>query len=67
MTHERMLEKAEKAERRCERYREIERRCEERGLYEEALEAERMRNEHVATLLYWRERAQRAQQPEHAA
>ena len=58
MNHEQMLDKAEKAERRCARYAEIEQRCEARGLYEEALEAGRMRHEHEATALYWRGRAE---------
>jgi hypothetical protein len=66
MDPERMLDKAAKAERRCERYADIEQRCQARGLYEEALEAERMRHEHSATALYWRERARTAS-PEHAA
>ena len=59
MSNEKMLERAEKAERRCRRYAEIERRCEERSLYEEALEAIRMRREQEATATYWRERAGR--------
>ncbi len=54
-----MLDRAAKAERRGERYAEIERNCEARGLYEEALEAIRMRREHEATADYWRTRANR--------
>jgi hypothetical protein len=60
MDPQRMREKAEKAERRSERYADVEERCQARGLYEEALEAERMRQEHAATALYWRDRAEHA-------
>jgi hypothetical protein len=59
MSHEQMLERAEKAKRRSERYAEIEHNCEARGLYEEALEAIRMRREQEATADYWRTRAGR--------
>jgi hypothetical protein len=54
---DKMLAKAEKAERRGVRYAEIRERCEARGLYEEALEAERMRQEQAITADYWRDRA----------
>ena len=59
MDPQKMLEKAAKAERRSERYADVEERCQARGLYEEALEAERMRYEHAATAHYWRNRAKR--------
>ncbi len=52
-----ILEKAAKAERRAVHYAGVVQRCEQRGLVEEALEAERMRLEHAATADYWRSRA----------
>jgi len=39
-----------------ERYSELERESETAGLYEEALEARRLRLEQEASVVYWRER-----------
>jgi len=58
MTHEQMSDRAAKAERLRQRYQELERERENAGLYEEALEARRMRHEQAAAALYWRARAE---------
>ncbi len=57
LTREQMNAKAEKAEARCRRYEETQRKREEAGLDEEALDAERMRLDSLATAMYWRNRA----------
>jgi hypothetical protein len=57
MTVEQMRFRAEQAEHLSERYKELERERERLGLYEEALEARRVRNEQEAAALYWRSRA----------
>jgi hypothetical protein len=60
MTTEQMLHRAEHAEHLKERYVELERERESAGLYEQALEARRMRHEQEAAVLYWRSRADEA-------
>jgi hypothetical protein len=45
------------AEQLLERYTELERERETAGLYEEALEARRLRLEQEASVVYWRSRA----------
>jgi hypothetical protein len=57
MTPEQMIYRARQAENLLERYSELERDRESAGLYEEALEARRMRLEQEASLIYWRSRA----------
>jgi hypothetical protein len=57
MTLDQMNYRAQKAEHLLERYTELEREHESAGLYEEALEARRLRLEQEAALSYWRERA----------
>jgi hypothetical protein len=57
MTAEQMNYRAQQAETLLERYRELEREHEDAGLYEEALEAKRMRLEQEAAVKYWRSRA----------
>ena len=56
MTPEQMEYRAQQAEHLLERYSELERERESAGLYEEALEARRLRLEQEASVLYWRER-----------
>ena len=56
MTHEQMEYRAQQAEHLLERYSELERERETAGLYEEALEARRLRLEQQASVVYWRER-----------
>jgi hypothetical protein len=60
MTPEQMIYRARQAENLLERYTELERERESAGLYEEALEARRMRLELEASLIYWRSRAAEA-------
>jgi hypothetical protein len=57
MTTEQMIFRAEQAEHLKERFAELERERQDSGLYEEALEARRMRLEQEAAVLYWRDRA----------
>lgn len=57
MTPEQMIYRAQQAEHLLERYRELERERETAGLYEEALEARRLRLEQEASVVYWRSRA----------
>ena len=57
MTSEQMNYRAEQAEHLLERYSELERERESAGLYEEALEARRLRLEQSAAVSYWRDRA----------
>ena len=57
MTIEQMIFRAEQAEHLKEKFSELERDREDSGLYEEALEARRMRLEQEAAVLYWRSRA----------
>ncbi|HEY6771289.1 MAG TPA: hypothetical protein VI035_02445 [Solirubrobacterales bacterium] len=57
MTSDQMNFRAQQAEHLLERYTELEREQESAGLYEEALEARRLRLEQEAALSYWRERA----------
>ncbi len=56
MTPEQMEYRAQQAEYLLERYSELERERETAGLYEEALEARRLRLEQEASVAYWRER-----------
>ena len=56
MTPEQMEYRAQQAEHLLERYSELEHERETAGLYEEALEARRLRLEQEASVLYWRER-----------
>ena len=60
MTPEQMEYRAQQAEHLLERYSELERERETAGLYEEALEARRLRLEQEASVLYWRERLSEA-------
>jgi hypothetical protein len=57
MTTEQMLHRAKRAEQLRERLTEVEQEREATGLYEEALEARRLRLEHEAAAFYWRSRA----------
>lgn len=57
MTHEQMLYRARRAEQLRKRLAEVERDREATGLYEEALEARRLRVEQEAAAVYWRSRA----------
>ena len=57
MTSEQMIYRAQQAEHLLERYTELEREREAAGLYEEALEARRLRLEQEASISYWRSRA----------
>ncbi len=57
MTTEQMIYRAQQAEKLLGRYRELEREREAAGLYEEALEARRLRLEQEAAVIYWRSRA----------
>jgi len=56
MTQEQMIYRAQQAEHLLERFRELEREREQAGLYEEALEARRLRLEQEASIIYWRSR-----------
>jgi hypothetical protein len=56
MTPEQIEYRAQQAQDLLERYRELEREREKEGLYEEALEARRLRLEQEASVDYWRER-----------
>jgi hypothetical protein len=60
MTAEQMIYRAQQAEHLLERYTELERERETAGLYEEALEARRLRLEQEASVVYWRSRASEA-------
>jgi hypothetical protein len=60
MTPEQMIHRAQQAETLLERYRDLEREHEDAGLYEEALEARRLRLEQEASVVYWRERVAEA-------
>jgi hypothetical protein len=57
MTSEQMNYRAQQAEHLLEQYSELERERESAGLYEEALEARRLRLEQEAAVSYWRDRA----------
>jgi hypothetical protein len=56
MTAAQIEYRAQQAEHLLERYRELETEREADGLYEEALEARRLRVEQEASVIYWRER-----------
>jgi hypothetical protein len=60
MTPEQMIYRARQAEHLLDRYRELEHERESAGLYEEALEARRLRLEQESSVVYWRERASEA-------
>jgi hypothetical protein len=60
MTLEQMIYRARQAEHLLHRYSELERERERDGLYEEALEARRLRLEQEASITYWRSRAAEA-------
>jgi hypothetical protein len=60
MTPEQMEYRVRQAENLLERYSELERERETAGLYEEALEARRLRLEQEASVAYWRSRAEEA-------
>jgi hypothetical protein len=60
MTLEQMIYRAQQAEHLLERYTELEYERERAGLYEEALEARRLRLEQQASITYWRSRASEA-------
>ena len=57
MTTDQMIHRAKRAEQLHKRLTEVEQEREATGLYEEALEARRLRLEHEAAALYWRSRA----------
>jgi hypothetical protein len=57
MTTEQMLHRAELAERLLRRFSRLEREQGQAGLYEDALEARRLRHDQEAAALYWRRRA----------
>ena len=57
MTSEQMVYRVQQAEHLLERYAELEQERESAGLYEEALEARRLRLEQEAAVSYWRDRA----------
>jgi hypothetical protein len=57
MTSEQMIYRAQQAEHLLERFTELERERERAGLYEDALEARRLRLEQEAAIIYWRSRA----------
>jgi hypothetical protein len=61
MTSDQMNFRAQRAEHLLERYTELEREHESAGLYEEALEARRLRLEQEGALSYWRDRASDAE------
>jgi len=56
MTPEQIEYRAQQAQHLLERYSDLERERETAGLYEEALEARRLRLEQEASVVYWRER-----------
>jgi hypothetical protein len=56
MTPEQMEYRAQQAEQLLERFRDLEREREQAGLYEEALEAHRLRLEQESSVEYWRSR-----------
>jgi hypothetical protein len=56
MTPEQMEYRAHQAEHLLERYTQLEQDRETAGLYEEALEARRLRLEQEASVVYWRSR-----------
>ena len=56
MTPEQMEYSAQQAEQLLERFRRLETEREKAGLYEEALEARRLRLEQEASVDYWRSR-----------
>jgi hypothetical protein len=56
MTAEQIEYRVQQAEHLRERYTELEQEREKEGLYEEALEARRLRLEQEASVDYWRER-----------
>jgi hypothetical protein len=56
MTPEQIEYRAQQAEHLLERYGELEHERETAGLYEEALEARRLRLEQEASVVYWRGR-----------
>ena len=56
MTSEQLKHRAQQAERLLERYCKLERERESAGMYEEALEARRLRLEQEASVHYWRQR-----------
>ena len=60
MTSEQMEYRAQQAEHLRERYSQLERERESAGLYEEALEARRLRLEQEASVDYWRQRLSEA-------
>ena len=60
MTSEQMIYRAQQAQNLLERFTELERERESAGLYEEALEARRLRLEQEASIIYWRSRAAEA-------
>ena len=55
-----MRYRAHQAEQLIGRYRQLERDRERAGLYEEALEARRLRLENEASVIYWRSRVDEA-------
>ena len=57
MTTEQMIHRAERAEQLKQRFTEFELEPERDGLYEQALEAQRLCREQEAAARYWRERA----------
>jgi hypothetical protein len=57
MTTEQMLYRASQAEQLEQRFAELQREREGTGMYEEALEARRLRLEQEAAAIYWRSRA----------
>jgi hypothetical protein len=57
MTQEQMIYRVQQAEHLIGRYAQLERERERAGLYEEALEARRLRLENEASVIYWRSRA----------
>ena len=52
-----MLDRVERAEQLHRRLAALEHEHERAGMYEEALETRRLRNDQQASVLYWRERA----------
>jgi predicted component of type VI protein secretion system len=60
MTPEQMEYRVRQAEQLLERYTDLEREREKAGLYEEALEARRLRLEQEASVIYWRSRVTEA-------
>ena len=57
MTTEQMMYRAKQAEQLEQRFAELQQEREGDGLYEEALEARRLRLEQEAAAIYWRSRA----------